>query len=351
MSDKAMVSETSTGASVTDTLTEATQVRILRFTVGVGLAVFLAAWLEWDLAHIAPVLTAKFLVDKPTLHRETLIELLLAMLVTIGLGMLLSGGITQYPIPLMMLIGLMMMWGYYLFTNPKWNLFATILILAILVLPFIAITSATVSGFLAGGLTISGVVAIILFTLAHIYFPEPEAEFSGFAPVMLTPHQRWRAAFRALLISFPAVCFFFVFQISEAILTMIFIALLSLMITGEKSVKLSAFLVLSNGLGGLLAIGSFTVLAIVPNIGFYTLFIALLAMVMATRIYTAGEKAPVYVTAFSTLLVLIGSTLLSSGDIDSTTITRIVQLVVVGLYMIVAAYFLETRTWKFLQPV
>ncbi|WP_439651414.1 DUF2955 domain-containing protein [Photobacterium atrarenae] len=350
MSDKATASDTSTAASVADVLTEATQVRVLRFTVGVGLAVFLAAWLEWDLAHIAPVLTAKFLVDKPALHRETVIELLLAMLVTIGLGMLLSGGITQYPIPLMMLIGLMMMWGYYLFTNPKWNLFATILILAILVLPFIAITSATASGFLAGGLTMSGVVAITLFALAHIYFPEPEAEFPGFAPVMLTPHQRWRAAFRALLISFPVVCFFFVFQISEAILTMIFIALLSLMITGEKSVKLSAFLVVSNGLGGLLAIGSFTVLAIVPNIGFYTLFTALLAMVMATKIYTAGEKAPVYVTAFSTLLVLIGSTLLSSGDIDSTTITRIVQLVVVGLYMIVAAYFLETRTWKFLQP-
>ncbi|MEJ2765385.1 DUF2955 domain-containing protein [Photobacterium sp. MCCC 1A19761] len=337
---------------MTEALTEATQIRILRFTVGVGLAVFLAAWLDWDLAHIAPVLTAKFLVDKPTLHRETLIELLLAMLVTIGLGMLLSGGITQYPIPLMMLIGLMMMWGYYLFTNPKWNLFATILILAILILPFIAMGSTTaVSGFLAGGLTISGVVAITLFTLAHVYFPEQEAEFPGFAPVMLTPPQRWRAAFRALLISFPVVCFFFVFQISEAILTMIFIALLSLMITGEKSVKLSAFLVVSNGLGGLLAIGSFTVLAIVPNIGFYTLFISLLAMVMASKIYTVGEKAPVYVTAFSTLLVLIGSTLLSSGDIDSTTITRIVQLVVVGLYMIVAAYFLETRTWKFLQPV
>ena len=54
-------------------------------------------------------------------------------------------------------------------------------------------------------------------------------------------------------ISYPVVCFFFIFQISEALLTMMFIALLSLMITAEKSVKLSAFLVISNGIGGLLA--------------------------------------------------------------------------------------------------
>ena len=51
----------------------------------------------------------------------------------------------------------------------------------------------------------------------------------------------------------------------------------------------------------------------------------------------------------STLLVLIGSTLMSSGDIDSNTLTRIVQLVLIGVYMILASLFLETRNWKFLQ--
>ncbi len=58
----------------------ATQRRILRFTIGVGLAVFLAAWINWQLAFVAPVFTAKFLVDKPNLHRETIYELLLALI-------------------------------------------------------------------------------------------------------------------------------------------------------------------------------------------------------------------------------------------------------------------------------
>ena len=327
----------------------ATQRRILRFTIGVGLAVFLAAWINWQLAFVAPVFTAKFLVDKPNLHRETIYELLLALIATMGLGLLLSGGITQYPIVLLIAVGLMMAWGYYLFTDPKWNLFATILLIAVLMLPFMAINNPAISVVLASGLAISGAVSVAIFALVHIYLPEPDSEFAGYAAPPISKEQRWHASFRAMLISFPVVCFFIVFQISEALLTMMFVALLSLMITSEKSVKLSAFLIISNGIGGILAILAFSILAIVPSIFFYTAFIALLAVLIGKKIYTVPEKAPIFATAFSTLLVLIGSTLMSSGDIDSNTFIRIFQLVLVGTYMILASLFLETRQWKFLQ--
>jgi hypothetical protein len=198
-------------------------------------------------------------------------------------------------------------------------------------------------------LATSGVVSVMLFALVHVFFPEPKSAFSGFAAAPLEKKQRWYAAFRAMIISYPVVCFFFIFQISEALLTMMFIALLSLMITSEKSIKLSAFLVISNGIGGLLAIAAFSILSIVPNIVFYSLFIGLIAILMATKIYTVPEKAPIFATAFSTLLVLVGSTLMSSGDIDSNTLIRIFQLVLIGIYMILASLFLETRNWKFLQ--
>ncbi|MDK9773480.1 DUF2955 domain-containing protein [Vibrio sp. B181a] len=327
----------------------ATQRRVLRFTIGVGLAVFLAAWINWQLAFVAPVFTAKFLVDKPNLHRETIYELLLALIATMGLGLLLSGGITQYPIVLLIAVGLTMAWGYYLFTDPKWNLFATILLIAVLMLPFMAINNPAISLVLASGLAISGAVSVAIFALVHIYLPEPDSEFAGYAQPPIGKEQRWHASFRAMLISFPVVCFFFVFQISEALLTMMFVALLSLMITAEKSVKLSAFLIISNAIGGMLAISAFSILAIVPNIFFYTAFISLLAVWIGKKIYTVPEKAPIFATAFSTLLVLIGSTLMSSGDIDSNTFIRIFQLVLVGTYMILASLFLETRQWKFLQ--
>ncbi|GIC78225.1 DUF2955 domain-containing protein [Moritella sp. F3] len=325
------------------------QIRVMRYTVGVGLAVFLAALFNWPLAFVAPVFVAKFLVDKAELNKETIYELMIAMVATIALGLLLSNGITHYPLPLLILIGLMMLWGYYLFTDPKWNLFATILIIAILLLPFMAISNPGISIFLAVGLTSSGVIAVAIFAFVHIYFPEQQSHFKGYKISPLTTQQRWYAAFRAMLISFPIVCFFFIFQITEALFTMMFIALLSLMITGEKSVKLSTFLIISNSIGGVLAIAMFAMLSLVPNLLFYTLSISLVAIVMATQIYTKPEKAPIYATAFSTVLVLLGSTLMSGSDIDNNMFIRIFQLFLVGGYMIFVSFFLETRNWKFLQ--
>lgn len=325
------------------------QQRIIRYTIGIGLSVFLAGLLDWALAFIAPVFTAKFLIDKPELHKETIYELLLALIATMVLGLLLSGGITNYPLPLLILVGLMMLWGYFLFIDPKWNLFATILLIAVLLLPFMAISNPGVSVYLAAGLSTSGVVAVAIYTLVHVYFPEPVSTFQGYAKPPMERQQRWHAAFRAMLISYPVVCFFFWFQISEALLTMIFIALLSLMITAEKSVKISAFLIISNGIGGLLAIVSFSILSIVPELIFYVLFISLIGVVLGKTIYTKPEKAPIYATAFSTLLVLVGNTIMSSGDIDSNMVVRIFLLVLTGSYMVLASLFLETRSWKFLQ--
>jgi hypothetical protein len=325
------------------------QTKILRYTVGVGVAVFLSVLINWPLAFVAPVFTAKFLLDKPSLNKETVYELLIAMIATMLLGLFLSHGITQYPLPLLILVGLMMLWGYYLFTDQKWNLFATILIIAILMLPFMAISNPGVSVFLATGLATSGVVAVFIFAIVHIYFPEEGSTFEGYGSSPLTKQQRWHAAFRAMLISFPVVCFFFIFQISEALLTMMFIALLSLMITGEKSIKLSAFLIISNTIGGFLAIGTYFILSLAPSLVFYTLLISLLSIVIATRIYTKPDKAPIYATAFSTVLVLLGSTLMSAGEIESNMLMRILQLFLIGIYMIVVSFFLETRGWKFLN--
>ena len=323
-------------------------IRILRYGVGVGVAVFLAAWLDWQLAFITPIFTAKFLIDKPTLSKGTFFELLLAMIATMGVGLLLSGGLTAYPIPMLLLIGLSMLWGYFLFTDPKWNLFATLLLIAVTLLPFMALVHPITPLVLASGLVTSGTVAAIIFALVHIYIPDHNAEITEYSPSPLTNEQRWHASFRALIIAMPAICFFYTLQISDAVLTMIFIALLSLMITSEKSIKISAFLIISNTIGGLLAIVSYTVLSIAPSLAFYVLFITLLALLIGHQIYTKPDKAPIYATAFSTLLVLIGSTLLSSGEIDSKTYTRVFQLFLVGTYMIIASLFLETRDWKFL---
>lgn len=246
---------------VTSGLSDAIQNRILRFTIGVALATFLAAWIDWPLAFVAPIFTAKFLFEKRVLHIDIVYELLLAMIVTVAIGVALSVGFAQYPIPMLLSVAALMLVGYYLFPNPKWNLFATILLMSTLMLPFMAIQSTGTTIFLAVGLSLSGAISVAIFALMHVYLPEREETYQSHKAVELSDSFRWFSAVRALIIAFPVVCVFFVLQISEALLSMIFIALLSLMITGEKSVKLSVFLLLSNAIGGVIAIIVFGFLA------------------------------------------------------------------------------------------
>ncbi|MCL9776774.1 DUF2955 domain-containing protein [Vibrio methylphosphonaticus] len=325
------------------------ETRILRFTLGVGIATFLAAWIDWPLAFITPIFTAKFLFEKKVMTKDVVYELLLAMVVTVAIGIVLSMGFTHYPIPLLIGVGGLMTIGYYLFLDPKWNLFAMILLMAVLMLPFMAIDSPAVAVYLGFGLSASGAVAVAVFGFVHIYLPEQEVVESSEASPAMTDEFRWFSAIRASIIALPVVVFFFVFQISEALLSMIFIALLSLMITGEKSIKLGAFLLVSNAIGGVIAIGVFSVLALVPSMFFYTICISLMAIVVGNKMYMEPAKAPIYSTVFNTALVLIGTTMMSSGVIDEKMWIRLGLLFIVAVYMIIAAYFIEARDWKILK--
>ena len=325
------------------------ETRILRFALGVGLATFLAAWIDWPLAFITPIFTAKFLFEKKVMTKDVVYELLLAMIVTVAIGIALSMGFSHYPLPLLIGVGGLMTLGYYLFLDPKWNLFATILLMAVLMLPFMAIDSPAVAVFLGFGLSASGAVAVGVFALVHIYLPEKETMKATEVSPGMTEEFRWFSAIRASIIALPVVVFFFVFQTSEALLSMIFIALLSLMITGDKSIKLGVFLLISNAIGGVIAIGVFSVLALVPSMFFYTLCISLMAIMFGTKMYMEPAKAPIYSTAFNTALVLIGTTMMSSGAIDEKMWIRLGLLLIVAIYMIIAAYFIETRDWKLLK--
>ncbi|MFA0438873.1 hypothetical protein BCU70_11960 [Vibrio sp. 10N.286.49.C2] len=344
MSDSKLLSR-----QLSDLNYDAREIRIIRFTLGVGIATFLAAWIDWPLAFVAPIFTAKFLFEKKTMNTGIVYELLLAMVVTVAIGITLSLGFSQYPIPILVGVGALMIAGYFLFLDPKWNLFATILLMAILMLPFMAIENPPVAIFLALGLSLSGAVSVGIFAVMHIYLPEREDNNVVTPGVSMTDHFRWFSALRAAVIAFPVVSVFFVFQISEALLSMIFIALLSLMITGEKSIKLSAFLLISNAIGGVIALIAFSVMSLVPNILFYTLFITLLAVLTGSKMINEPTKAPIYSTAFNTALVLIGTTMMSSGVIDEKMWIRLTLLAVVAVYMVIAAFFVETRQWQWLK--
>ncbi|GIU36391.1 DUF2955 domain-containing protein [Shewanella schlegeliana] len=324
--------------------------RVLRFTLGIGLAVAVSAIWAWPLAFIVPVFVAKFLVDRQEPTMQTVYELLISMICTIGLAWLVSFGPTHYPMVLLPLLAMMMLWGYYLFSDPKWNFFATIFIVATLLLPYLSLLQPGAAILVGVGLSFSGVVAVVIFALLHALLPDLSPKKEQLADAQQSHDERTHEAFRALIIAFPVICFFYFLEISGALLTMIFIAILSLQAAGAKSVKVSLFLLVTNGIGGALAVVFYNLLTIVPEVQFYIGMSMLAALFFGQKIYADPAKAPLYAGILSALLVVVGSTASSTDkDVAVNFYLRILQLFLVGVYMIFASFFLESRDWKFLK--
>ncbi len=328
------------------------QRRVLRFTLGITLAVAISALFNWTLAYLMPILLAKFLVDRQAPTVQTVYELVISMLLTLLIAWFVSVGLLEYPSLLLPFIAVMMFIAYYLFIDPKWNFFATMLLVGSLVLPYTAILSPGIGMVVGIGLCVSGLISVVLFSLLHIYFPDLSSEKDQHSEVQHSSDERLFEAAKALVIAFPVIVLIFTYKLSGAMLTMIFIAMLSLQTAGEKSVKLSLFMLLTNIIGGFIAIGVYNLVSFVPVLAFYLCLISVISLLFANKMYGNPQKAMIFSTIYSTLLVLVSSTMASStGDVDAKFYTRIAQIGGACLYLVVISYFIEGRQWVRLKQM
>ena len=249
-----------------DKIEQAQERRVFRYVATVGLATFLALWFNWPLAFCTPLLTAKFITDKPQFHILHVKQLAYALLSTAVIGFVVSTGLPEYKIAFLSILTLGMLWAYYLFTDPKWVMFATFLMIELILLPSITIIDQASALNVGIGFAFSGTLAVALYALSHVYFPEEEkTDFVGFPVSPLTKEMRWTAAIRAWVISFPLVCFYFYFQLSQILLTVAFVMLLSLMASSETSGKTALFFTVSNIFAGLISFVTFLIISLAPN--------------------------------------------------------------------------------------
>jgi len=270
--------------------------------------------------------------------------------VTVLIALVVSHGVTQYPLILLLLIGLLMFWAYYLFQDPRWNFFAMILMIAVLLVPYMGIIHPAAALLLGKGLMVSGIGAVVIFWVMHQILPEPvfeQCEPSDQSRDVslhagLPEALRVGNALKALAISFPVIVYFYYFQASGALLTLAFIGILSLQLTSPGSIKLSVFLLLTNMVGGILAVIAYELLVVVPWFPFLLAMMALFAWLFAQKLYLEPHKAPVYAGIFSAMLVVFGSVISGSGkEIDVSFYTRIGQILLASIYLVLVACLVD----------
>jgi hypothetical protein len=323
--------------------------RILRYAVGSTLAMAFAMGLGWQLSFLTPVLALSFLATpapRPTLKRGILF--VAAIAIACAAGLLLSRYVLPYTLVFIPFTGLVLARVFYAKTGGASPLLITWLLIAILVIPLMAMQSSALAVGVAGGIVFGAVMTVLMVWLAYGIFPDPvdlesAAVERGAAAPEPAPTKRDRVhdALISTVVVFPVMIVFYSLEFVSSLLILVFIAMLSMQPSFAKNFKAGIALIIGNVIGGVAAIIFYNLLVVMPEFVFLIVLTLFAGLVFGARVFSGKKTAPLYGMAFSTVLLVIGSVTSSTDDAGSKVYTRIVQIMLAVAYVVVAFGIIE----------
>lgn len=348
-----MSAEATTPSLVQGLRVDARSRRVLRYAVGATLAMALAMGFAWDLSFLTAVLSLTFLAapgPPPSLRKGAGFVAVIAVSCIAGLWV--SKYLLSFPLIFFPAFGLLLLWLFYAQTGSAAPFLVLWLLIALLVLPMLSVQSPALARFVVAGIIVGAAATLLVVWVAHLLIPEPPPAVAD-APVAaspsgepvtqsLTPGERFQIAGTNTLVVMPVFVVFHFFEWVGGILILIFVALLSMQPGFAKDFKAGGALILGNVMGGVAAIVMFELLTTVPEYVFMLLLTLLAGLLCGSRLMSGSPKAPLYGMAFSTLLLVIGSTTTSTtGDATTKVYSRIFQMMVAVVYVVTTSGLIE----------
>jgi len=217
------------------------------------------------------------------------------------------------------------------------------LMIALLVIPLVSMLSPDVALVVASGIPGGAAASMLLVWLVYFVFPDPPdvtaAALAASAPPAQTipaPRDRFWIAAETALVVMPVFLLFYILQLTNSVLILIFIAMLSSQPGFAKNYKAGGMLILGNVIGGAVAIVFFELLVMVPEFAFLLLLTFLTGLVFGTQVFSGKKTAPLFAMAFSTVLLVIGSTTSGNAEAGAKVYTRVIQIMIAVVYVVTA---------------
>ena len=321
-------------------------VRILRYAAGSTIAMAVAMGINWQLSFLTPVLSLSFLASpapRPTFKQGT------AFLGTIAVaclaGLALGKYLISYPVVYVPFAGLVMLRLFYYKASGRSPMLTTWLLIALLVIPLITITSPTIASMVSIGILVSAAATVCVIWVTHALLPDPPAapapNAGGAAAAAQTDvppaMERFKTAAISTLVVLPLLTLFYAFKLQSALLILVFVALLTSQPGFATNFKAGAALIIGNIMGGVAAILMYELLVMMPEFYFLLMLTFLAGLVFGVRVFSGSPTAKLWGMAFSTLVLVIGSTTASgSGEAGSKVYTRVAQIAIAVVYVVMA---------------
>lgn len=317
--------------------------RILRYVIGSTIAMAVAMGINWQLSFLVPVLSLNFLVSpapRPSLKQG--VGFVTNVAVACLAGFLLGVYVISYPLLYIPFAGLVLFRLFYYKASGRSPLLTTWLLIALLVIPLITITSPAIATLVAVGILTSAAVTVCVVWLTHGLLPDPpgihDVSKTAVAEPMIPPaRERFRTAAISTLVVLPVFVLFYSFKLQSSLLILVFVGLLSSQPGFATNFKAGGALVIGNAIGGATAIVMYELLVMVPQFFFLIVVTLLAGLVFGPRVFSDKPAAKLYGMAFSTLLLVIGSTTASgSGEAGAKVYTRVAQIIIAVVYVVMA---------------
>ena len=320
--------------------------RILRYAFGSALAMAVAMALDWQLSFMVPVMTLSFLATPdpcPTLRQGISFASVVAAACLVAV--LLSRVLLPFPLVYVPFMGLLLLRIFYAKASGRSPLLTMWLLIAVLAIPLVAMMSPDIASMVVLGIIGAAAATIAVVWIVYFFFPDPPEAAAGVekpaAPTLASPTERLRVAAETTLVVLPVFVLFYTLQLAGSLLILIFIAILSSQPGFAQNYKAGIGLILGNVIGGAIAIAFYETLVLVPSFSLLILLTLALGLLLGSRFHSDKKLAPLYGMAFSTVLLVIGSTTSGNAEADSKVSSRIVQIMAAVTYVVVAFGLLE----------
>ena len=336
--------------------TDPTVRRILRFTLGVTLSVAVSFAIAWPLYFVTPIFAAKFLGSPaPSPNLRAVLTILLVMAIGCGVGLVVSVVTGRYPVVCLLTVALLLFHIFYANVRGTSPLVISFLLIGITVIPLMGMESIDLAAGIASGLLLSAALAFAFVWIAHGLIPDRVSESK--APAAPSGHQpmsaseQIRSAAISTLVVLPVIIVFFTLKMTNELLVLVFIAMLAQQPDVKIGVKGSMALIIGNTAGGIAAIVFYNLLIAVPEYVFLILLAILFSLFFGERIFSDKPMAGLYAAAFSTVILLVGSTTGDfGGDAGSKFYIRIAQIVAAAVYIVGVFMLLEFLSRSLKRP-
>ena len=316
---------------------------VLRYVVGSSFIVAITALMNYDLAYLTSVLALGYMAPgaKPLTLKQGFSFITTLILIT-GLTVVFSELFLDYTLVFMPLLALALLWLYY--TNKLPVMIKVFLLISLIIIPFVSIDSGAIGSYVAIRLVFNAFMAIILTQFVFFVFPLSDADIAfekaQQKESIQTEKERFSYAVQIIIIILPVLLLFYIFKLSSSVLILTFIAILS-MSPALANPKVGMVMIVANILGGVVAILAFRLLVIVPNFTFMILLTLCVGLLFGSRLFSKHKLAAIYGSGFSTFLLILGSVTASDAEAGDKVWTRVIQISIAVIYVVVAFGILD----------